>query len=532
MKNNSFKYIFLGIIIILVIVSIIKINIDKNKKETNLQEYTTSELTEENKISEINLAIAGLDSINPILSKNKNVQDISKLIYEPLINLSQDYKAEPCLATEWAKTDNNGYIIKLRENVKWSNSEKFTSADVKFTIDRLKETSSIYSYNVQHVVGVDIIDDYTLKITLDAEVPFFEYNLTFPILSYKYYENEDFYNTEKNNTTVGTGIYEISSKEDGKIILEQNQNWWNLQNNKISVQKITINLYSSIGEVYNGFKMGNIDMLGITNMDYQQYIGTIGYNSKEYTSREHDFIAFNTQNEILSDTTVRKAISLCIDKDNIISSVYNNKKARSSFPLDYGSWLCNGLDTNVEYNPGNVSTILSENGWEYKNNNWQKTENRKTKKINLKLVVRASDEQKTNVANTIKAHLDPQGIRINVIQASDTQYNNYLANKNYDMILCSRFLSLSPDMTTYFGQNNLANYYTEEIQNIMQEINNTNDNNVLKEKYKRLLEIYKNDVPYFSLYTSKNAVTYNTSLAGEINPNWFNLFYNINTWYK
>ncbi len=73
-----------------------------------------------------------MDTINPILSNNKNVQDISKLIYEPLVNLTADYKSEACLAKEWAKQSDNSYLIKLRENVRWSNGQRFTSADVRF----------------------------------------------------------------------------------------------------------------------------------------------------------------------------------------------------------------------------------------------------------------------------------------------------------------------------------------------------------------------------------------------------------------
>src|SRR5699024_2817092 len=132
-----------------------------------------------------------------------------KLIYEPLVNLSADYKAEPCLATEWAKQNDNSYLIKLRENVRWADGQRFTSEDVRFTIDRLKEISSIYSYNVQYVISVDVVDDYTVKINLDREVPFFEYYLTFPILSKDYYEGEDFTTTAKNSQPIGTGRYKI-----------------------------------------------------------------------------------------------------------------------------------------------------------------------------------------------------------------------------------------------------------------------------------------------------------------------------------
>ena len=156
------------------------------------------------------MGIATFDTINPILSNNKNVQDVSKLIFEPLVNITTDYKTEPCLATEWAKIDATTYLIKLREGVQWSNGEKFTAKDVQYTIDRLKETQSIYAYNVQYVIRVVVVDDYTIQIVLSQEIPFFEYNLAFPIMSSSFYAEDDFQNTEKNISPIGTGMYKIT----------------------------------------------------------------------------------------------------------------------------------------------------------------------------------------------------------------------------------------------------------------------------------------------------------------------------------
>ena len=272
MKSNWFKYIFIIFIIIILVFSIYKIRKDEGE---NQQQQTSS--TEEEKIREIKLGIAQMDTMNPILSNNKNVQNITKLIYEPLVNLTSDYKAEPCLAKEWAKQSDNSYLIKLRENAKWSDGQKFNAEDVRFTIDKLKEIQSIYSYNVQNVIGIDIVDDYTVKINLNKEVPFFEYYLTFPILSKEYYEGEDFANTEKNKAPVGTGKYKISDVQSSYIDLEKNNLWWDKNTTDLSIEKVTVNLYSSVGELYNSFKIGNIDMLATTNDNLQEYIGTIGW---------------------------------------------------------------------------------------------------------------------------------------------------------------------------------------------------------------------------------------------------------------
>ena len=461
------------------------------------------------------------------------MQDITKLIYEPLINLTSDYKPEACLATEWAKQSDNSYLIKLRENVRWSDGQRFTAEDVRFTIDRLKEISSIYSYNVQYVVGVDVVDDYTVKINLDREVPFFEYYLTFPILSKDNYEGEDFSTTAKNSQPIGTGKYKITTVESSNIVLEKNTSWWNIKEKPLTLEKIIVNLYSSIGELYNSFKIGNLDLVATDNTNLAEYIGTIGYTPKEIKGRNHTFLAFNMQNELLSRQEVRRAISYSIDKDNIVSTVFNNQCITSSFPLDYGSRLCQNTDTSSGYNTEQAKRVLEEAGWTYSRSNyWQKTENRRTQRIELNLLVKSSDSARVSVAENIKTQLESQGIRINVVQVSDEEYTSRINNKNYDIALCTLTLSTSPDLTTFFGDGNLSNYSNDEIINIMNEVKNTTDENILKEKYNRLIEIYKSDVPYLSLYNSKYTVAYNSGLVGELTPNWFSSFYGIEGWYK
>ena len=104
--------------------------------------------------------------------------------------------------------------------------------------------------------------------------------------------------------------------------------------------------------------------------------------------------------------------------------------------------------------------------------------NYKTQRISLNFVVKASDTSRVSVAENIKQQLENQGIRINLIKASDAQYQSYLTNKNYDMILCSMNLSVSPDLSTFFGENNLANYSNEEVTNIMNEIKNLKDEEI------------------------------------------------------
>ena len=533
MKHNIFGYLFFIFIVTIMGFAIYKVSKSNNAENINNIDGSTSITTAE-KGTEITLAISNFDTINPIMTKNKQVQDVTKLIFESLVNITSDGKAEPYLAKEWETTDNKTYIVKLKTGIKWSDGTYFSSNDVKFTIDRLlqdKEAKkAVYAQNVKHVKEVDIIDNTTLRIILSKKIPFFEYFLTFPILSSSYYGQENFWDTNKNETPITTGRFLISEYIGNKIILTKNQNWWNRQEDDSIIDKVTINFYSSVAELYNAFRQGGIDLISTKNKDYKQYIGKIGYKVTEIEGRDFSFLALNTNSNILSDVNVRKAIKYSINKDEIVAKAYSGSYLKANFPLITSSYLVEDKNENY-FNLGKMENKLKDAGWYFSKKQWKKTVNYKTEALELNLVVR----KKTNrvkVADYIKEKLAEQGIIINIIQASDDEYQNYLDNKNYDMVLCEMTNPISPDLTSYFGNGNLANFNNDEAKRIINELDSITDKEELKSRFNKLYEIYNNEVPYVGIGRNKIFVITNSYLNGEIESRWFNLFFKFKDWYK
>lgn len=533
MKNNLFKYIFISVVIILIGFAIYQIYNEKQEEKEKLL-LPQIQKQEEKIITDIRIPISNFDTINPIISKNQNVQDISRLVYEPLLNVNENYKIELCLAKEWSKISDTSYLIKLNENIKWHDDIQFEAKDVQFTIDKIKNEvqDSIYAWNLEKVNSVEVIDKYTIRINLSQEVPFFEYNLTFPILASHYYVNEEFRTSSKNNNPVGTGRYKVIENVDNNLKLKKNDTWWDKENKDCKLELITVNKYANMGEVYNAFKIGNIDLLTTQSIDIDTNIGTIGFQSKSYSGRKLDFIAINTTNSILQNKEVRQAIQYAIDKQNIVSNVYKGKYAVSNFVLDYGNYLYNPEKIHYEYNIEKAKQVLIDNGWEYKSKQWQKVQDYRTKRININLVVKSSDASRVSVAEIIKTQLENIGFKINLIKATDSQYANYLKNKNYDLILTGVYLPYSPNLTTYFGQNNLALFQDDELINLINEVKNIAKEETMKEKYTRIEEIYQDELPYIFLYNSKETLIYANNLIGNINPFSYNIYNNIETWYR
>lgn len=532
MKNNIFGYIFFIFIIIIMGFAIYRVNTN-NKIEQNNNTIKTSGTSNTQKSTDITLAISGFDTINPIITKNKNVQDITKLIYEPLVNVNDVGKAEACLAKEWETTDNLTYIVKLRSSVKWSDGTYFTSSDVKYTIDKLlqSEKNSIYTDSVKSIKEVDIIDNSTLKIILTEKVPFYEYFLTFPILSSKYYGEDNFWDTKKNDAPITTGRYIISANNSNTILLKKNPNWWNKDNEKSPIiENITINIYSKVAELYNAFKLGGIDFIATTNNDYKDYIGKIGYNVNEIEGRQFSFLALNTESNLLEDINLRKAIKYAINKDEICSNVYNGAYSRANFPLLTTSYFVEDKNES-SFNLGEMENALQEAGWYLKNKEWQKVENKKIKKIELKMVVR-QNSNRVKVADYIRDSLAEQGIGIYVEKVSDSEYENYIKNKNYDILLAEMSNSIAPNLISFFANGNMANFDNDEAKEIINVLGNITNEEELKNKMKKLYDIYEEEVPYIGIGRSKIYVITNSYLNGEFNSRWYNLYFNFNEWYK
>lgn len=530
MKNNIFGYLFFVFIIIIMAFAIYKVNYsNENTEEENSLEKTIANISE-NKGTKMTLGIAEFDTINPIITRNRKVQEIDKLIYESLVNIDSEGRVKENLAIEWETTNNITYIVRLRGGVKWTDGTYFSSNDVQFTINKLKESeNSVYSENVRKIREVDIIDNTTLRIILSEAVPFYEYYLNFPILSSNYYGEDDFWNTDKNQKPITTGRFEVSEAGSSTIVLKKNKNWWNIKNNESVIETININLYSTLAELYNAFKLGSIDIIATDNASYQDYIGKIGYNVTEAEGRNYVFLALNTQNAILSDANVRRALKNAINKDEIVSTIYGNSYSKASFPVSSKDYLVDYTDENT-FNISEIEKNLKNSGWLFVQKQWRKNINYRTVKIELNMVTKAGTKR-VEIARYLKSALADQGIAINIIEVGDEEYQNYLRNRNYDMILCEATQSIAPDLTTYFGSNNLANFSNDEVNEIMRYIDNITDENELKSKYQKLYEINESEVPYIGIARSKLYVITNSYLSAKIDSKWYDLFFNFKDWY-
>lgn len=524
MKNKKTIIISVIIIIILLIYVIYNIAIRKIKKQDNI------ELAIKEKIIsyDLRVGIINFDTVNPIISENTNIQNVSRLIFEPLIDLTEDYKLKPCLAKEWTQLDKNNYILKLQNDVKWQDGKEFDAEDVIFTVNTIKKlkNKSVYYANVQNIKNIKKIDENTIKITVSSESSDFEYNLIFPIMSSKYYNEDNFNSDNKNINPVGTGKYYISNEENKEIILKKNTNWW--RDEQLKLDTIKIKKYDNVKKEIDAIKIDDIDIMISSLNNIDEYLNDSKCNQIKYIGRNYDYIAINCNNKILKDNKIRQALSYIINKDEIIKEVYDDKYVKAEFPLDFGSYIYSKNSFKTEVDTEKAKKILEEAGWKYSNNKWIKGK----EILRVKILVNKENENRIKVCKKIKEELEKEGIMVDILKEENKKYKEKLNNGNYEIALTGSTYSFSTALENYFDDGNINNYKNKEITKILKNINSNESEEENKIELSKMLKIYGEEVPFISLYYDTVTLITSNKLKGNIKPNSYNIFNNIETWYR
>ncbi len=163
-------------------------------------------------------------------------------LYDTLFRFDAEGEPQPWLVEDYTvEGDGTVYTFKLREDVDFSSGNHMTSADVKFSLDRIKNLQGNPSFLAADIQSVETPDDYTVVVTLGNPDGAFIYKLgaySFGILdSAVVMENggvsDETAATADNasqwltNNSAGSGPYTLASySPDSQVVLERNDNYW------------------------------------------------------------------------------------------------------------------------------------------------------------------------------------------------------------------------------------------------------------------------------------------------------------------
>ena len=288
------------------------------------------------------LNLYGVDplTLDPAVSGDVNSHRYITQIFSGLLRLNDKLEAVPDIAREWQLSqDGRIYTFFLREDVKFHDGREVKADDIKYSWERAcrpsteSRTASNYlgdiigvsemlSGEAEEISGVEVINDYTLRVTIDKPKSYFLSKLTYPT-SFVVDRNNVSLNDEWWRYPNGTGPFELEQWEKNSLIkLTRNSLYYN---EPAILDTVAFQLYG--GVPMNLYETGEIDVTDVS-MYYIDKVtderGPFHEDLKVFPELSFFYIGFNTEKPPFDDVLIRRAFTQAVDKEKIASLVFRD----------------------------------------------------------------------------------------------------------------------------------------------------------------------------------------------------------------
>lgn len=290
---------------------------------------------------------AGMEptGLNTLTSTYAIEFSLFKHMYENLVTLDDDDNTVPGAAESWDyDEDTLTYTFHLRKDGVWTNGDPVTAKDFEFAWSQAlnPDVASDYAYFLYFIknaekyfngevawdeVGVKVVDDYTLEVTMEQPTPYALFLFSFSTLApinQRFYEavGADLYSTEAQYFCTNGPFALTEWSHNDKIVMQKNDAWHGAAD--VEVEEIDWKIITDANAALSSFLAGDLDMVGLGTGELIKQAEAAGATIQSYTDGTSFYIYFNNNDQYLSNVNLRRALFNAIDEQKEIDTVWQN----------------------------------------------------------------------------------------------------------------------------------------------------------------------------------------------------------------
>ncbi len=470
---------------------------DAGKAHTLVTEQSTERITD---TTGFKLSYTQSDSLNPYESKTLNNQVMQTLVFESLFVPDDGFEAQPAMATGYSYEDDTTLNVTIPSGLEFSDGSKLT-ADSVVNAFREAQSSPHWREMLRGISSAEALSSTAVQFRLAYKNPHAHNLLTFAIASGK---------EDKKGYPIGSGRYRFG-EGDGTVYLEVNPR---REDFKPHFTKITLVNVTTEESIENAMNIGNISY-AFRDMsrggDVKMKCATRAVNLTNLV-----YIGINGYSGITADASVRRAISLAVDRDTLVKSAYRGYGKSALSPFHPASRL--GRNSAVFSAKSDLSAArqaLLQSGYS-------------EKELKVDILVNRN-AQRVAAAKLIRQQLEEAGFTVTVNIEKSKTYQSRVKNRNFDIYIGETRLPNDMNMRSFFAAGGATHYG----------INTENGKTAKtyraylagKDEIGSFTLAFSQEMPFVPLLYRQGMICTSKSLQGEVRAWADNYFMNIEDWY-
>ncbi len=481
--------------------------------------------------STLHMSISASPSrVNPILSTDSISSQITRWVFNGLISYDKDAKIKMDLAKSYRFLDETTLEFILRDDVLWSDGEPFSAKDVLFTYNTIisPKIYTPYSSSFRHVKSVKMINEH--KIIIKYKYPYFKALETWmmdilPMHVLK--DEEDLMTSKFNQSPIGTGPYTLDKFSISKdISIDANPKHFV---HKPNIDKMIFHFLPDSSARFLMLKSKKLDVGNLTPLQLERQIDDgfkKDFSIYEDLAHSYSYLGFNLTHEKFKDKRVRKALSLAIDRDELVDILYFGHGQVCNGPFMPGTGAFNKNIKAPKQNIQKAKQLLKELGYD-ENNPFEFT------------LTTNTGSSGSYIAQIIQHQLKKSGIIMNLrVMEWQAFLNTVVLPRNFETVLMAWSLGLKPDAYSIWhsesnkkGGFNFIGYKNERVDTLIKKAEKIVDQKKFDEIYKEIFALIVEDNPYLFLVIP-NSITVVNKKIEPVSPSIIGVMHNAIDWIK
>ena len=522
--------------------------------------------------------------LNPHLSNGSKDWEASRITLEPLASFNNDGELIPVLAAE-VPNEVNGLIAadgksvtwKLKEGIKWSDGTPFNADDVIFTYKFATNpavgaiTAGIY----QSVESIDKIDDYTIRVNFKEVNPaWFSFfvgveGTILPKHIFEEYNGANVREAPANLMPIGTGPYQVAEFKPGDIVVyEPNPEFPSAD--QLAFKRVELKgggdatsaaravLQTGDADFANNLQVEAAVLKQLETAGKGKVVSNPGAGmerlmlnqtdpNKATESGERSSLKF--PHPFLTDTKVRQALSLAVDRDTIAEQLYGvTGEPTANFlvaPPEYVS-----PKTSYEFNLEKAATLLDESGWKDTNGNGTRDKNGVEMNVLFQTSVNPLRQKTQEIIKqawqSIGVGVELKSIDASIFFSSDPASNDTVEHFYADVQMFTRYISM-PDPLGYMQTrtcqeipqkangwvgDNAPRYCNPEYDQMWLKAKTELDREKRKQIFVEMNDLLVNQAQTIPIIHRSDVIGVGNNLAGLDMTPWDTVTWNIMNWHR